>query len=116
RKYRYSFYVILSSVLFSPAYGISTFIIVFWTSILAILCYWVFSYKNERRKILYAVSFFILTIILWSLAHAWWLGPIIFSGNAIYSGHLDSFNENIGTLLGVSQNYPPFTLIRLLQK
>lgn len=116
---RKSIFIILlsfSSVFFSTAFGFVTFIVVLWVVLLAYLIYWILKSKQRKKDFIFGISFFLGTFVIWCLVSAWWLFPLVVSGNSILSGYLENSAENLSTLLGVSTNFTPDILIRLLQK
>lgn len=116
RKFIYLFYFTLASIIFSSAFGISTFILTFWAVLTICLLYWIMINRHNLGDILFGLTFYIFSLVLWSIANAWWFLPTIISGNKIYFGHLENYQENLGTLLGVSRNFTPDVIIRLLQR
>lgn len=115
-QYIYLFYLTFASFLFSTAFGISTFVITYWVILTATLIYYFFAHNRNLKQFLDGIFFYVLAIILFFLVHAWWFLSTVLSGNKIYVGYLENAQENIGTLLGVSRNFTPDVIIRLLQK
>lgn len=103
----YSILLVLVSLIFSTAFSFLTFIIVFWLMLLILLLF------NLTR---FSVLFFTITFLLWIVVHAWWFIPLFSSSGSIYSAGITGSEENLGTLLGVSRNFTPEILIRLLQR
>lgn len=106
----------LASVIFSGAFGITTFIIDFWAVITICFAFWVFEQRKQHIKLLQGVVVYFLSLGLWSLINSWWFLPTLMSGSKIYAGNLSSVSANLDTLYGVSRNYTPLVLIRLLQR
>lgn len=115
RKFIFAIFLSFLSIFFSTAFGFVTFIIVLWSVLLLYLIYW-FVKNNQKRDLLFGVSFFCLSFAVWCLVSSWWLLPLITHGNSILSGYLGNNTENLGTLLGVSKNFTPDIIIRLLQR
>lgn len=107
KSFIYSILLVLASLIFSTAFSFLTFIIVFWLIILILLLF------NLTR---FSVLFFLVTFCLWIIVHAWWFMPLFSSSGSIYSAGISGFEENLGTLMGVSRNFTPDLLIRLLHK
>lgn len=113
----YPFILSLCSVVFSSSYGITTFIVVYWSVLTVSFIFFLVSTKKTTAKnVSFYVIYFILTLVLWGCTNSNWLLPTFLSGSKIYSGFLGNPDENIGTLLGVSRNFTPMVLIRLLQE
>lgn len=116
KNYFYIFPFIFCNLIFSTAFSLSTFVMAFWTVITTILIYWIIINRRELKAVVFSSIFYVLIIFLWVITNLWWLLPLIISGNKIYFGKVDNLVENLGTLLGVSNNFPLDIIIRLLQK
>lgn len=116
RKFIYLFYFIIASVILSSAFGITTFVITFWTVLTMCVIYWIFVNEKSFKNILFGLTFYLFALVLWFITNLWWFLPTIISGNKIYFGYLENREENLGTLLGVSRNFTPEVIIRLLQR
>ncbi len=103
----FAIFIVLASVIFSIAFSYLTFIIVFWLILFICLLF---------NRSVFGMIFFLATFFLWAVVHAWWLMPLLSSSSSIYSVGISGSEENLGTLLGVSRNFTPDILIRLLQR
>ncbi len=103
----FSVLIALASLLFSWSFGYLTFVIVFW---IVLFIYLLFNRSN------FGILFFGITFILWTIVNSWWLMPLFSSSGNIYSSGISGSEENLGTLLGVSRNFPPDMVLRLLHK
>lgn len=116
KKFFYLLLLSLSSAILSSAYGLTTFIIVYWSVLTVVFLYWVIANKiKSKKELVFYVVYYFAAIILWGVCNIDWLLPTVFEGNKIYSAQLSNPQENLGILIGVSQNYTPLVLIRLLQ-
>lgn len=116
RRFIFAIFLAFSSVLFAAAFGFVTFIVVLWGILLLYLIYWVLKSKQKKKDLLFGTAFFTLNFAIWCLVSSWWLLPLIISGNAILAGYLENSTENLGTLFGVSRNFTPDIIVRLLQR
>ncbi len=116
RSYLYIFLIVLSSVLFSTTFGALTYIMTYWIALFFCLFYWLFLNRFIKKEIIFGLTFFIILLILWIVANAWWFLPIILEGSKVFVGNIKGSEENLGTLLGVSRNFTPDIIVRLLQR
>jgi hypothetical protein len=116
KKLIFVIYLSLATFLLSAAFGFVTFIVVLWVVLLFYLVYWILRSNQKKKDLVFGITFLITTFVLWCFVSAWWLLPFITSGSAVLSGYLENSAENIGTLLGVSKNFTPDIIIRLLQR
>lgn len=108
--------IVLSSIIFSNAFGTVTFVITYWVVLFLIFFWWLFVNKFRKNEIIFGLLFLGLLFIAWSITSSWWLLPLVVEGNKIFIGYLTNDAENLGTLLGVSRNFTPDIIIRLLQR
>ena len=116
KNYLFAVLIALTSGLLATAYGFLTFIIVFWLVLFIYLIYTIFITENRTSQIFFGLKFFCLTLILWSLVNTWWFLPLFSSYGEAYARGISAFEENLGTLRGVSRNFTPDIIIRLLQR
>ncbi len=112
KKYIYIYLLIVVSFIFSTAFGLVTNIIVFWSVIM--LYFIVYIYVNKNNYI-FAIRYIGLCLFLWSAANAWWFLPLLIFNHNIFSGKAGNIQNNLSTLVGVSQYFPFPTIIRLMQ-
>lgn len=107
KSFIYSILLVLATLIFSTAFSFLTFIVVFWLIIVILLLF------NLTK---FSILFFTITFFLWLFVHAWWFMPLFSSSGSIYSAGISGSEENLGTLMGVSRNFTPDLLIRLLHR
>lgn len=107
KSFIFVIFIVVASLFFSIAFSYLTFIIVFWLILLICLLF---------NRSVFGVIFFLTTFFLWVIAHAWWFIPLFSSAGSVYTVGISGSEENLGTLLGVSRNFTPEVLIRLLQR
>jgi len=116
KKYIYSILIALISAILATAFGILTFVIVYWFVLVIYLLYEIAISRDKKRVVFFGIKFTLLTFIFWCFINSWWLMPLFLSSGNIYTAGISGFEENLGTLLGVSRNFTPDILIRLLQR
>lgn len=117
RKYIFTIFLTLVSIFFSTAFGFVTFLMTYWVVLVLTLVYWVMISKQKKKDLLFGLSFFVLSLILFIIGHFWWLqGYILASSSNTLSERLGDAERNLGTLTGVSRNFTPDLVIRLLQR
>ena len=116
KKYFYAILNALLSALFATAYGFITFIMVYWAVLMIYLLYAIFTAGDKLKVALFGLRFTSLTFILWFFINLWWLIPFLYLATNTYALGLSGGEENLGTLMGVSQHFTPDLIIRLLQQ
>lgn len=116
KNYLFAVLIALTSGLLGLAFGLLTFIIVYWLVLFTYLLYEIFTSENKVSQALFGIKFIFITFIFWCLINAWWLAPLFSSYGGAYASGITAFEENLGTLLGVSRNFTPDIIIRLLQR
>lgn len=107
KSFLFAVFIASASVIFSIAFGYLTFIIVFW---LVLFIYFLFNSS------VFSLKLFLLTFFLWLAVNSWWFMPLFSSSGSIYSAGISGSEENLGTLMGVSRNFTPDLLVRLLHR
>ncbi len=116
KNYAYLLVLILSSLIFSWAFGFVTSFLTYWFILIMYFIWWLVTNKLNKQEVVFGIIFMILFLFGWLLANAFWFLPFITQGNAVFAGNLSNPGENLGTLLGVSRSYPLDVIIRLLHK
>lgn len=116
RSYIFAPLIALISLPFATAYGFMTVIFIQWLLFSLYGMFLIVTDKEKKKNILFLVFFCPLTLLLWLMVHAWWIVPIFLSGAATFGNYLNNAQENINSLIGVSNNFKPWVLIRLLQE
>lgn len=116
RKYIFTVFLTLVSIIFSTAFGFVTFLMTYWLVLALTFIYWVITSKQKKKGLLFGLFFFILSLFLFIVGHFWWLQGYIPVSNNIASERLGDPERNLGSLIGVSRNFTPDLVIRLLQK
>lgn len=116
KKYIFVAFITLSSIAFAYSFSLLTFIVVFWFVLGLYFLFTVFTELQKAKILFFGIPFLFLLFFLWIITSSWWFFPLISSSSTVYSAGLSGAEENLGTLLGVSRNFPPDMIIRLLQK
>jgi hypothetical protein len=115
RKYIFAPIIALVTLPFATAYGFLTVVVIQWFLFFFYCVYTLLVENNKKQTAIFLSTFLLATLSIWTLVHAWWLLPLITSSNTILVSYVNSVNENLGSLIGVSHNFTPLVLIRLLQ-
>ncbi len=116
RNFLFAVLIAFTSLIFSAAFGYLTNILVFWFLLFVYFLFLIITSNNKFNTAIFGVTFSSLIFLLWIGVSAWWFIPLLSSSGSIYSAGISGFEENLGTLLGVSRNFTPDILIRLLQR
>ncbi|MBI2196492.1 hypothetical protein HYU45_02650 [Candidatus Daviesbacteria bacterium] len=116
KNFLYAILTVFVSFIFAAAYSFFSFIIVYWLILGFVLLFNFLTTGSKLKEALFSIFFFLIAFLLWIFIHSWWLVPLLLSSGSIYSAGISGANENLGTLMGVSKNFPPDILIRLLQR
>lgn len=115
-RYKNFIFVIVSfliSIFFAGSFGNPSYIISYWLLLFVyLICYIL---KNKTiKEITFSIFYFLLMMVGWTLVHMWWINPFIKLSSNQFSSALNNLNENIGTLKGVSNDYPLTNILRLI--
>lgn len=116
KNYVYGIFITILASVLAGAYGFLTFIVVQWFVLAIYLAYSILVSKSKIHEAIFGITFFLFTLFLWSLVNSWWLAPLLSSATNVYSAGLVGAEDNLGTLIGVSRNFTPDIIIRLLQR
>lgn len=115
RQYIFAIFLTLISLIFSTAFNFVTFIMVYWLVLALTFIFWVISSEQKKKDFLFGFSFFVLSFFIWIIANFWWLQGYI-PVNNIATERLGDFEGNLNSLIGVSRNFTPDLVVRLLQR
>ncbi len=111
----YLIFAELLGFIFSPAFSSPTQALVVWFPVLVYLVFYLTVNREDIRKIIFSLLYFVLFFVFWLLIQSWWLLPNFSLGGSIYSTALNSTQLNVEMLKGLSSSYPFNSLIRLMQ-
>lgn len=114
RKYIFAIFLTFSSLIFSTAFTFAHFIMVYWLVLVLALIFWIGSSTQKKKDFLFGSFFFVLSFFLWMMANFWWL-QVYIPVNNLTLEHLGNFEGNLNSLIGVSRNFTPDLVVRLLQ-
>lgn len=115
RQYIFAIYLTLTSLILSTAFHSVTNIMNYWFVLALTFIFWMTNSQQKKKDFLFGFSFFILFSFLWITANFWWLQAYLPINNMITerSGDLEG---NLNSLIGVSRNFTPDLVVRLLQR
>lgn len=115
KNFIYGVLGILASVFFAGAFGNPSYIFSQWIILSIYLLFYIFK-NRSKREVIFAIGYFVFMLIGWIIAHMWWIYPFIKISSNQFSSALNKWNENIGTLRGVSKDYQLPSLLRLIHE
>src|SRR3989344_3697007 len=77
KSYIYILLLLLSSFVFSWAYGFVTSPLIYWLILTGYFIWWLFINKLKKQEIIFGISFMILFLFGWLLVNAFWFLPFI---------------------------------------
>ena len=115
RQYIFAIFLTLTSLIFSAAFHSVTNVMDYWFVLILTFIFWVANSQQKKKDFLFGFSFFILFSILWITANFWWLQAYLPVIN-VATERLGDFEGNLNSLIGVSRNFTPDLVARLLQR
>ena len=112
KKYKFTFYFSVASLIFSTTFGLITNVIVIWSTIIIYSIIYGIKTKNISHLLKYLSS----TLIVWVTCNLWWIIPfyINLQGDSIITSKINPI-ENLSTLRALSPYFRIENIIRLLQ-
>lgn len=108
-------FALLASFVLAPAFQNITYVATLWFLIIAYSFFYIYYNRTKKDFVLISIFFGIL-FFGWILIQSWWIALYFRSTAVVYSSQAGLANENLGTLLGVSKDYPLPSIIRLIHE
>ncbi len=105
---------VVVTFVFSPAFVTQTQVLVLWVPALLYLGFYLSKNKKNKAEVLSAILISVFIGVFFLLVHAWWIIPTTLFAKGQYSFLLESSEYNLGSLRGVSRQFPPSYVIRLI--
>ena len=115
KNFIFAVLAILESFFLAGAFGNPSYIISLWLIVFLYAIFYIFKQKN-LKKFFFVVSLLLTLLIGWILIQLFWIYPLIATSNNQLSLALEFPETNLGTLRGVSKDYPLYSLIRLIHE
>lgn len=112
------FFALIFSFTFASAFQHVAYVVSLWLLIFLYCIFYIY-YHRTRKDILTVIIFFSIAFIGWLLTQAWWMVlyfRLTVESYYVPSGYVDEAKQNLGTLLGVSKDYPLVSIIRLIHE
>lgn len=109
----YVFLFCLASFLLSTSFAHISYVLTLWIMLSLYLGYFIFTNRNKNSLIFFAVIYFLALLILWLLTNWWWLSMYFYTLQT-ETKIFFSMEEGIGSLRGISRQYPLPSIIRLI--
>ena len=97
-SFKWLIFWLISSLVFSNAFSISTLVITLWTPVLLWI---VFKLIVDRQRFITYSTRTLIGIVLWLLTNIWWIYPFFSVGSTFFS-EIFSWRDNFDTIMGVS--------------
>lgn len=114
RNLFFCFIAALFSFLLSTAYVSPAVVVTSWANIIIYLAFYIFTNRNNYKRNFFAIFFFILLFLLWTIFNLFWIYPLIRHGEILITNYTPQ--NNIESLKGVSQYTGFNNVIRLIHK
>lgn len=115
RQYIFCIHLTLISLIFSTAFHFVANVMDYWFVLTITFIFWVTNSQQKKKDFLFGFSFLILFSFLWITANFWWLQAYI-PFNNMATERLGNLEDNVNSLRGVSRNFTPDLVVRLLQR
>lgn len=115
KNFIYGLLGLLASVFFAGSFGNPTYIFSLWIVIFIYLSYYIFI-NRSRKEFLFSLGYFLFMIVGWIVIQIWWIYPFIKISSNQFSSALNNWDENVGTLKGISKDYKIYSLLRLIHE
>ncbi|MDQ3098179.1 MAG: alpha-(1-_3)-arabinofuranosyltransferase family protein [bacterium] len=106
--------IIVSSFIFSNAFGHPAYLVTFWIPVLLYGLYLLNSERKNNVNSIKTISIGIIALLIWTATNWWWIHPFIAMGKSAFviTGNPQ---ENYDSLRGVSQYFPTTQILLLKQ-
>ncbi len=115
KNFIYGLLGLFASVFFAGSFGNPTYIFSLWILIFIYLSTYLFINRNKKEAI-FAIGYFLFMMIGWLIVQIWWIYPFLKISSNQFSSALNNWDENIGTLKGISKDYKIYSLLRLIHE
>lgn len=110
----FGFLALIPSVIFAGAYGSYGYVLALWFLVSLYSLFHIWNHRKKGRDIIFTIIFFLFLFAGWMLLNLFWILPVFKLGVQQLSSNLNALEENLGSLRGVSKQFPPHVLIRLM--
>ncbi len=113
KNFLYGIAALISSVVFSAAFDNISYALSLWLVIFLYGLFHLIKHFN-KKEIIFTVAFFTFLFLGWILLHLFWILPFLALSTQPYAGITENPEQGLGSLRGVSRQYPLHVLIRLM--
>lgn len=115
KKLSYAFFAICGSFIFSGAFGNPSYAISLWFLAGSYFVFYLIENRKRKDNLIFSGAFFVFLIIGWVLTQMWWIWTYIATWSTNTGSALGDIEYNLGSLRGVSRDFPLTSVIRLMQ-
>lgn len=116
RNFIYGFLALIGSIPLGGAFGNIGYVASLWFLVFLYTIFYISLHRKNIKVVGFAIFFFIVMLVGWVLVNAYWIYPFVKLSSQQFGSALDATEYNLGSLRGVSRQYPLSILIRLLHK
>lgn len=113
RNFLYGAIALISSVILSPAFDNISYAPSLWLIILLYTFFHLIKHFN-KKEVIFTAAFFTFLFLGWVLLHLFWILPFLNLSIQPYAAITENPEHGLGSLRGVSRQYPLHVLIRLM--
>jgi len=113
RNFLYGTIALVSSVILSAAFDNISYALSLWFVIFLYAFFYLIKHFN-KKEIIFTVAFFTFLFFGWILLHLFWILPFLALSTQPYVGITENPEQGLGSLRGVSRQFPLHILIRLM--
>lgn len=113
RRIVYALLISVVSFAFASAYGTPGYAVLPWLTVGTYLIIYLVSNRRDRKKMVFALQFGALSMVLWVVTNAWWILPFVKTAPAFFYD-FTSVSGSLSSLKAVSQYFSLYYLVRLL--
>ena len=109
------FTLLISSLLFTNAFGNPVFLSTFWTPVLIFIIYQIWTSRKDKKKIAQLLLRFTVGSIFWTVVNFWWLFPTFTLGSSWTAQSGQTWQGDFESLRAVSKSFPIQEILLLRQ-
>lgn len=110
----YGALALVASYLLAGAYGSYSYIVALWFVVFLYTSFFLSLNWKDKNKVIFTLLFLVVIFIGWLAINSFWLLPVLKLAPQQLASSLDALEENLGSLRGVSKQFSPHVLVRLM--
>lgn len=114
RKTKWLLFFLVSSIIFSNAFGHPAYLFTFWTPAGFYVLIELWRRRRKAKQVFILATVSLSTFLLWMLVNIWWIYPFLKLGSSAFS-QISDWRANFDSLRGVSQYFSTDQIFLLRQ-